>query len=144
MSELPLDKNIELIRAYVKEQFVDKGMIADIAIHEPGRDSDARNVHAHIMLTMRDIDGETFASHKNRSWNEDDLFLQWRQTWAEHANRMLEHEGFAERIDHRSLLDQGIIREPTIHEGPAARGMERNTKDIRPNGAEPGTQKHKR
>jgi hypothetical protein len=37
---------------------------------------------------------------------------------------MLEREGFDERIDHRSLIDQGIDREPTTHIGPAGKEME--------------------
>jgi ATP-dependent exoDNAse (exonuclease V) alpha subunit len=43
MSELSFEKNLELLRGFVQEYFVDKGMIADIAIHEPGYDSDQRN-----------------------------------------------------------------------------------------------------
>ena len=33
--ELPLETSYEMIREYVQEQFVSKGMIADIAIHDP-------------------------------------------------------------------------------------------------------------
>jgi hypothetical protein len=124
MSELSLDKNIELLRAFVKEQWVDRGMIADIAIHEPGPDGDARNIHAHIMLTMREIDEDGFGQ-KQRDWNDKNELMQWREAWAKHANHMLEREGFEERIDHRSLIDQGIGREPTIHVGPAGKGMEK-------------------
>ncbi|NYZ70003.1 MobA/MobL family protein, partial [Endozoicomonas sp. SM1973] len=38
----------------------------------------------------------------------------------------LERAGHQERIDHRSLKDQGIDREPTKHLGPKATAMERN------------------
>ncbi|MEK7217041.1 MAG: MobA/MobL family protein, partial [Chloroflexota bacterium] len=34
--------------------------------------------------------------------------------------RALEREGFEQRVDRRSLEDQGIDREPQIHVGPAA------------------------
>ena len=47
--ELTQLQNINLVREYVKQNFVDKGMCADIAIH----DTDGSNPHAHIMLTMR-------------------------------------------------------------------------------------------
>jgi len=123
MCELTLEQNIELLRAFVNEQWVSKGMIADIAVHEPGRHSDARNVHAHILLTMRDIDDDEFGK-KRRDWNDRNLFMEWREAWARHANHALEREGFEERIDHRRLIDQGIGREPQIHVGPAAKGME--------------------
>jgi len=123
MCELTLDQNIELLRSFVNEQWVSKGMVADIAVHEPGRHSDARNVHAHILLTMREIDDDEFGK-KRRDWNDKNSFMEWREAWAKHANHALEREGFEERIDHRSLVDQGIDREPEIHVGPAAKGME--------------------
>ena len=47
--ELSLEKQIELTREFVKDTFVDKGMVADISIH----DNKNGNPHAHIMLTMR-------------------------------------------------------------------------------------------
>jgi hypothetical protein len=121
--ELNLDQNIELLRGFVQEQFVDKGMIADIAIHAPGRTGDIRNVHAHIALTTREITGNGFGQ-KDRDWNDKSELLEWRKAWADHANHLLEREGFEERIDHRSLIDQGIDREPTTHVGPAGKEME--------------------
>jgi archaellum component FlaC len=123
--ELSLDFNIELLRGFVQEQWVDKGMIADIAIHLPGRTGDIRNVHAHVALTTREITGSGFG-RKERDWNSKKELVDWRKAWANHANRILEREGFEERIDHRSLVDQGIDREPTTHVGPAAKEMEQH------------------
>ena len=51
--ELTLEQNIELIRLYCQTTFVDKGMIADIAVHFDHKDPP--NPHAHILLTMRAI-----------------------------------------------------------------------------------------
>lgn len=50
--ELNRAEQIELVRNFVQSNFVDKGMCADIAIH----DKEDGNPHAHIMLTMRQID----------------------------------------------------------------------------------------
>ena len=36
-NELSLNENIELARAFVQKEFVDRGMIADLAIHFPTR-----------------------------------------------------------------------------------------------------------
>lgn len=121
--ELNLDLNLELLRGFVQEQWVDRGMIADIAIHLPGRTGDIRNVHAHIALTTREITGSGFGP-KARQWNRPEELEHWREAWADHANRILEREGFEERIDHRSLSDQGIDREPTTHVGPAGKEMD--------------------
>jgi len=49
--ELDLEEQIEVMREYVRENFVNKGMIADFAIHDKGDD----NPHAHIMLTTRHV-----------------------------------------------------------------------------------------
>jgi MobA/MobL family protein len=121
--ELSLEHNLELVRSFVDAQYVSRGMIADFAIHAPGRKGDIRNVHVHILLTTREIAGPGFGP-KVREWNAKNELLEWRKAWADHANRILEREGFEERIDHRSLSDQGIDREPTTHVGPTGKEME--------------------
>ena len=95
-------------------------MIADVALH----DLDSDNPHAHVMLTMRSIEGDSFGN-KNRDWNRKDLLAEWREAWGDHANRALEKAGVEARIDHRSLKDQGIEQIPTIHLGVHAHGMEK-------------------
>ncbi len=45
--ELSGEQQLALVRAYVKDNFVDKGMCADFAIHDKG----TGNPHVHIMLT---------------------------------------------------------------------------------------------
>ena len=53
---------------YAQAQFVDRGMVADIALHAPGRDGDERNHHAHILLTTREMDwpGRALFPHRNQ------------------------------------------------------------------------------
>lgn len=66
--ELPPHKMKVLVKDYVKTQFVDSGMIADVAYHHLG----GHNPHCHIMLTMRDIMGNGFGLKKPR--------LEWQGT----------------------------------------------------------------
>ena len=108
-----------LIREYVQEEFVEQGMIADIGYH----DFDSHNPHAHIMLTMRGVDDDGFGK-KRREWNQREAVKDYREHWAEYANRALEQAGYDERIDHRSLKEQGIEREPQIHLGAKVIEME--------------------
>jgi len=145
--ELTYMQNLNLIREYVKYNFVDKGMCADICIHDTG----AGNPHAHIMLTMRPfnknktwgekskkeyilnehgekirlISGE-FKSRKISTvdWNEQTKAEEWRMAWAYTVNRYLENSNHTERIDHRSYERQGIEQIPTVHLGVAAHQME--------------------
>jgi MobA/MobL family len=122
--ELTREQNIALLTGFVRKEFVERGMIADLAVHAPDRKGDLRNVHAHILLTMRDIGPEGFGL-KRRDWNQRKLALHWRKAWADHANSALEAAGSTERIDHRSLKDRGIEREPEPKMGPVATEMER-------------------
>ena len=148
--ELAREQNISLVLAYVIQQFVSVGMCADICIH----DKNDGKPHAHIMLTMRpfnkektwgdkqkkeyilDRNGEKIYDKKKRSykcksipttnWNEQTKAEEWRQGWADTANRYLVmHSGTHIKIDHRSYKRQGIDQIPTIHLGVAAHQMEK-------------------
>ncbi|MCL2672302.1 MAG: MobA/MobL family protein [Clostridiales bacterium] len=110
--EFDLQEQIELLREYIKRNFVDKGMCADFAIHNKGDG----NPHSHILLTTREVTSEGFGN-KNRDWDKVERLVEWREDWARVCNDKFREKGLAERIDHRTLEAQGIDREPTIHEG---------------------------
>ena len=156
--EFSRQQQIETVRSYVKENFVDAGMCADWSIHDKG----TGNPHAHIMLTMRSIKengqwapketkeyardengdripmidkktGEQKTGKRNEllwkritvkanDWNDRSKVEEWRKSWAEECNKMLEPKS---QIDHRSYKRQNIDKEPTIHEGYRARQIER-------------------
>jgi hypothetical protein len=94
-----------LVRDYAQAQFVDRGMVADIALHAPGREGDERNHHAHILLTTREVDAEGFTT-KNRDWNKVEVLEGWREAWARDSNAALERAGLEDRVDHRTLAAQ--------------------------------------
>ncbi len=146
--ELSLEENIALITEYCQEEFVDKGMIADIVVH----DEDNGNPHAHILLTVRAMDengkwlpktktsylldenGERVRDANGKfkrirmdtvDWNHQDKAELWRHAWEKKQNEFLEKAGNPERIDMRSYKRQGIDKVPERHMGPAATAMER-------------------
>lgn len=147
--ELTQEQNINLVREYVNQHFVEAGMCADICLHDTG----GGNPHAHIMLTMRPFeqDGEWGTKQKKEyvldpqgnkiydpkkrqykcksisatDWNEQTKAEEWRGAWAEICNKYLEQGNHAERIDHRSYERQGIDKIPTIHLGASASAMEK-------------------
>jgi len=110
--EFSLEANIQVVREYIDDNFTSRGMCADFFIH----DTQNGNPHAHIMLTMRDVSPSGFEK-KNRDWNNKAQLEGWRENWADICNRVLEDKGEKARIDHRSLEDQGLERQPTIHVG---------------------------
>lgn len=103
--ELSPAQRLALVRGFVSREFVARGMIADIAIHEPHRQGDDRNHHAHVMLTLRELTADGFGN-KNRAWNAREAIEQWREAWAEAINRALERAGHEQRVDHRTLEAQ--------------------------------------
>ncbi|EKN2756696.1 MobA/MobL family protein [Shigella sonnei] len=117
--ELPQDAARETVLAFVRENFVSQGMIADVAFHH----MDKTNPHAHIMLTTRAI-GPAGFSGKVRDWNDRTHAETWRASWADHANRALANAGYQEEIDHRSYERQGLEKTPGIHLGKSACAME--------------------
>lgn len=147
--ELPIETSIQLVRQHVQEQFVAKGMIADLAVHDPY--PPGHNPHAHVMLTMRPMDEHGQWMPKSRKeyvldengekirlpsgnwktkkvstvdWNEQTNAETWRHAWEELQNQYLEAAGRTERIDMRSYERQEVERIPTVHQGPAVTAME--------------------
>ena len=49
--ELSVEENKNLITDFIQENFVSKGMIVDLAIHDES-DEGNKNIHAHIMLSL--------------------------------------------------------------------------------------------
>jgi hypothetical protein len=126
--ELTLEQQKKLLRGFVKEEFVDKGLVADIAIH----DARGNNPHAHVLLTTRIVDKHAesgFASKSkdsaSRDFNKKEALEGWRKAWADHANRALADSGNGERIDHRSYDERGINKTPQVHLGVEAKSMKR-------------------
>ena len=146
--ELDREKQINLVRDYVKENFVKVGMCADIAIH----DKNDGNPHCHILLTMRPLNEDTTWGAKSKKeyildengekvklkngnyktrkinttdWNEQYKAEEWRKAWADITNKYLEENSIQDKVDHRSYQRQGIEQIPTIHLGVSATQMEK-------------------
>ena len=125
-AELSRDQRLELVQEFAGELVKRHGMAVDVAIHEPGKEGDKRNHHAHILCSTRRLTPEGFTEKTreldDRKTGEVDY---WRARWAEIANNHLERAGIESRVDHRSLSAQGTERVPQIHLGPNVVQMER-------------------
>ena len=138
-AELNREQRLELVREFARDLVQRHGMAVDVAIHEPGKEGDHRNHHAHILCSTRRLTPEGF---KDKTRELDDQksgeVSHWRERWAEMSNRHLENAGRQERIDHRSLeaqraaaIERGdteqaakLERLPTVHLGPNVVQME--------------------
>ena len=117
--EMDEKQGVALARDFVKKQFVDRGMVADLNVHWDKAKDGSPKPHAHVMLTMRDVGPEGFGK-KNRDWNSTELLKDWREAWSAHVNERMAELGIEGRIDHRSYADQGVELEPQHKIGPAA------------------------
>ena len=147
--ELSADEQKELLIKYVQENFVDKGMVADVAIHRDHAD----NPHAHVMLTNRPFNPDgtwgikskkqyildengnktytgTSKYPKSRKilmvdWDKKEKIIEWRHNWTASVNQVLEQKNIPDRISEKSFIEQGIDDTPTQHEGINSKRYER-------------------
>ena len=127
-NELSLNENIVLARAFVQKEFVDRGMIADLAIHSPDKTGGIPNPHMHVMTTMRPLNPDgSFAPKQHREyvldasgnrirgsdgrcrfnavhttdWHSPERLESWRTAWCNAVNAKFEEKGIPSRIDRR-------------------------------------------
>lgn len=126
--ELTDEQRLTLARQFSQDVADRYGVAADLAIHRPGKTSDDRNHHAHIMTTTRQVTPTGLGrktdielSHEDRKAKGLDSarneIRDWRKQWEWRANTALKDHGHAAQIDSRSLKDQGIDREPKRYRG---------------------------
>ena len=151
-NEFSMQENITLARQFLLEQFVNRGMVVDFAVHQPDReDGGISNPHFHVMCPIRPIEPDGRWGNKQRreyvldehgerirdeagnyvfnavpttDWGSPETLEQWRQAWADLCNAKFAEKDVECRIDHRSYERQGIEQIPTVHEGPSVRTME--------------------
>lgn len=148
--ELSMEDNIALAREYCEKEFASKGMIVDLAVHDP--EPPNHNPHFHVLLTMRPLDEKGNWAPKARKeyvldkdgnrirgpngkykvrkiptvdWNARGNAEIWRHDWENLQNQYLERAGRAERVCMKSYERQGLDMIPTVHMGPAVMALER-------------------
>ena len=143
--ELSREQNIELMRDFVAEQILPRGMVADWVYHDS-----LGNPHIHLMTTLRPLAQEGFGPKQiavldadgkplriksklhprgkivYRLWAGDEKVLnEWREAWAVLQNRHLAKQGFDIRVDHRTFEEQGLDLVPTVKIGVGAKHIAR-------------------
>lgn len=137
--ELTPDQRLALVQDFVQQE-LGENHAYQFAIHTPKAALEKNDQpHAHIMYSERIRDGierdpeqyfkrynakhlekggnKKFSGGKNANELKAELLAQ-RERWADLQNNYLEKYGHSERVDHRSLKDQGITeREPEKHLG---------------------------
>ena len=150
--ELSEEDRINLISEFIEENFTSKGMIADCNIHNKKASDNQEQPHAHILLTLREMDREgnwkpkcrkeyildekgekiklKSGNYKSRKvnlndWNEPDKAKEWRENFSKKANEYLAKNNIDKRIDPRTFEEQGREELPQVHLGTASYQMEK-------------------
>lgn len=143
----------EVMQDYVRRNFTSQGMCCDFAIHDSeNKKTHQRNLHCHIMLTMRpltkegewgdkqhfiyklDKDGNKIKKKNGRyeghseqttDWNSKEKAAEWRKDLADTINATNEKIGNAEIFwDWRSFRERGLDIIPEVHLGAKACALE--------------------
>ena len=111
--ELPLEISDELLRAFIEERFISRGLIASYGIH-----TNEGNPHGHILISRRSVDAyDNLSWAKDRDIAEKSALIETRKLWADFVNVYLKREGYSERVTEKSYLDLGIRLRASQHRG---------------------------
>lgn len=113
-AELDGDARQDLAHAFAKHLADTYGIAADLAIHEPSKDGDNRNHHAHILLSACHVGSDGTLGKKAvaldpiacKRAKRATLADTQREHWAGMANAALERAQVDARVDHRTLAAQ--------------------------------------
>ena len=123
-AELTPAQRVSLVRGFSQDLANRYRSAVDFVIHQPRPGSDSRHHHAHMLMTVREVgvNGMGARTALELSGTERHArglgpskadYLALRERWARVTNEALIAAGVAARVDHRSLKDQGINREPS-------------------------------
>lgn len=125
-AELDADRRRDLVAAF-SEHLANRYFVAvDVAIHEPDREGDQRNHHAHLLMTTRRlVNGNLEEKTRELDNRNSGEVVHIREAWATAVNAALEHAKQPARVDHRSNRARKIDHPPTVKLGPVVTQMER-------------------
>lgn len=121
--ELNAAQQVSLARAFSRELAERYRVAVDLAVHLPRPGGDPRNFHAHLLTTTREVTPKGLGAKtgldmqaRERSRRElpssREEFHALRERWATLTNEALREANVEARVDHRSLAERGIDREP--------------------------------
>jgi len=103
--------------------------VIEVARHRSVRKgSDPRNDHVHARMPTRRFEAGKLTAKLRKldiPTTSSVIVEEIRTEVASIINRVLEKEGFLERVDHRSYKRQGLNKTPGTHDGPAKTAVRR-------------------
>jgi ATP-dependent exoDNAse (exonuclease V) alpha subunit len=121
--ELTPTQRTNLVRTFSRDLADKYRNAVDVAIHPPRAGADERHHHAHLLMTTREVTADGLGPRTTIELGGEERqarglgptrneYFWVRERWAQVTNEALREAGLTARIDHRSLKNQGVDREP--------------------------------
>jgi ATP-dependent exoDNAse (exonuclease V) alpha subunit len=85
-------QNEYLVKEYVRDNFVRRGIVADVCIHAPDCFDNKQNYHVHILLPLRKLGQDGFGGELRELAGTEQLDI-WREQWEMLINSYLDPYG---------------------------------------------------
>ena len=118
-AELTHEDRVALVESFAREHFVAQGLAVQLDIHSPhdgDQDSEAANIHAHLLITTRRVEGDHLSAKKARDLDPQVRQFgpraavtegeAWGQLWRDHQNAYFESQGLSIRVDATDAVPQ--------------------------------------
>lgn len=122
------EQHVEVVRGWVKDNLTSRGLVADVAIHSPDASDGGKNPHAHVMFTLRPVEGDSFGKkltgYKNGGLDGKEVLQSFRSSYEDKLNDAASSQTEAKVFDLRSYKERGLSRVPQPKKGPKVTHLE--------------------
>lgn len=124
------EQHKQVVRGWIADNITSRGLVADYAIHAPDASDGGKNPHAHVMFTLRPVEGDGFGKkltgYKNGGLDSREVLTEMRFSYEEHLNiASASNENNQVVFDLRSYREKGVDREPQPKMGSKVTHLEK-------------------
>lgn len=125
------EQHVGVVQGWVKDNLTSRGLVADFAIHSPDASDGEKNPHAHVMFTLRPVEGDGFGKkltgYKDGGLDGREVLEQFRSSYQDHLNgASAANDNKQVVFDLRSYKERGIDKIPQPKKGPKVTQLEKN------------------
>ena len=117
--ELGHEDRVELVRSFALQHFVSRGLAVQLDVHAPHAgdvQSERANLHAHLLVTTRRVEGDHLAARKARELEPEVKWVggravvtkgeRWGELWRQHQDRYFALQGLELRVEAAGAVPQ--------------------------------------
>lgn len=124
------EQHKEVVRGWIADNITKRGLVADFAIHAPDASDGGKNPHAHVMFTLRPVEGDGFGKkltgYKDGGLDGREILEEMRHSYQEHLNTAsAANDNNQVVFDLRSYQERGIYKTPQLKIGKKVNALEK-------------------